>query len=115
MIKKINSHIIPIKNIDQTLKDSMFDLMERYYENTFREDFDNDLRDKQWVITLTDASNQALVGFSTAIAFDHIFENKKVLIVFSGDTIIQKEYWGSLELALAFGSLLLSLKNEQSG
>jgi len=43
------------------------------------------------------------------VLFDVPHENRPTRILFSGDTIIAKDHWGSLALPVAWGRLMLSL------
>jgi hypothetical protein len=78
-----------------------------HYDGVSGERFLADLRAKQWVILLTDHGK--LCGFSTQVLFDHCLAGRRARVLFSGDTIIDKDYWGSLALPLAWGRLMLSL------
>jgi hypothetical protein len=88
-------------------------LMQAHYEGVTPEQFRADLRVKEWVIMLMDGDD--LCGFSTQTVFDHELDGQALRIVFSGDTIIDKNYWGSLALPLAWGRLMLSLLETCSG
>lgn len=87
----------------------MFRLLEIHYKNTRRVDFDKDLAEKEWVILLNDANSGEMKGFSTQMIFSHQFQGEEVKVLFSGDTIIDKKYWGGIELPLAFVELMLHL------
>ena len=70
-----------------------------------------DLQAKQWVILLYD--DNRLCGFSTQVVFDFPHEHRLTRILFSGDTIIDKHYWGSLALPVAWGRLMLLLQSSR--
>jgi hypothetical protein len=44
--------------------------------------------------------------------FPFNFDGRDMRILFSGDTIIMKEYWGSMALSLLFGELMIRLLKE---
>jgi hypothetical protein len=67
-----------------------------------------DLHAKQWAILLYD--NDQLCGFSTQVLFDFPHQGRLTRILFSGDTIIDKNHWGSLALSVTWGRLMLSLQ-----
>jgi hypothetical protein len=92
--------------INAQLRDEMYKLMDFHYANTFPDDFIRDLNNKSDVILLFDSKSNELVGFSTQIIFPFKIAGKEILVLFSGDTIIRKEYWGSLQLSIAFGELM---------
>ncbi len=81
--------------------------MQAHYQGVMEAQFLADLQQKQWVILLHD--QDVLCGFSTQVLFDHTLGERKVKILFSGDTIIEKSHWGSLALPLAWARLMLSL------
>lgn len=101
--------VIPRERLDVQQIDRMFYLMDTYYTNIRFEDFHNDLQSKTAVICLFNPNDNQLVGFSTLKEYFHLFESKELLILFSGDTILEKEFWGSQELALGFGDYMLHL------
>jgi hypothetical protein len=78
--------------------DDMFKLFERYYDNANKIIFEKDLDNKNWVVLIKDKENQHIVGFSTLAFYQSISRNKLVGVVYSGDTIIDRDYWGSPEL-----------------
>ena len=89
--------------------DEMFALMQRYYENVRREEFDQDLHEKDWVIEVSRPSDGALCGFSTQMAFDLPLADRTVRGLFSGDTIVDPQYWSNNPLAGLWGNLVLAL------
>jgi hypothetical protein len=86
----------------------MQELMRAHYEGVTAAQFLADLQAKQWVILLYDQGT--LCGFSTQVLFDHTLAGRRVKILFSGDTIIDRQHWGSLALPVAWGRLMLSLQ-----
>jgi hypothetical protein len=104
---KLESQTIPVAQLRPECVAQMLHLMQAHYEGVPEEQFLSDLRAKQWVILLYDESR--LCGFSTQTLFDFPHENRPTRILFSGDTIIDKDHWGSLALPVAWGRLMLSL------
>ena len=89
-------------------KNQLFELMSMYFDGMVRDNFDKDLEDKSLVIILED-SHGKIQGFSTIMLLDEIVEGIPIKAVFSGDTIIHKNYWGERELMRTFGQFILSL------
>ncbi len=81
----------------------MFGLLETMYENVSRTQFHADLAEKEWVVLLRDSDH--IVGFSTA----RMIEAGGVKAVFSGDTIVSREHWDSLELPRTWGRFVMSM------
>ena len=68
----------------------------------------------QSMVILSDAhpsgEDGSLQGFSTIEVYDRIRVGRKFLAVFSGDTIIEKAYWGQSALQRAFVRYVVTLK-----
>lgn len=89
--------------------DEMFALMSRHYDNALREAFLKDLAEKQWIIELRDEMTGALRGFSTQRLMNSFIDGRETTALFSGDTIIDRECWGSPLLAIAWGQLAVRI------
>src|SRR3954452_6076877 len=72
---------------------SMFRLFALYYDNVSRDGFERDLAAKQRAILLRAAGE--IVGFTTLALFDHADGGAPLRILFSGDTIVRRDFWGS--------------------
>lgn len=88
--------------------DRMGALMEQYFAGVTRGAFEADLVEKPWVIVLRDADNGVLHGFSTLCLMEAAVEGIALRAFFSGDTIIDRPYWGSLELERAWFHFLFA-------
>jgi hypothetical protein len=71
-----------------------FKIMQIYYENITEANFISDLLKKQDVVLLFD-ENGEIRGFTTLAIFD--FDGNTQLL-YSGDTIVEKEFWGDHDL-----------------
>ncbi len=94
-------------------KADMFLLMRTYYKNVSKEHFYNDLAKKDRIIMLMDG--KSLCGFSTQVLLERTIGNQKTNIVFSGDTIIDKQHNNSFALPIAWGKMMLSILNQYPG
>lgn len=110
---KLKSLTIPVEALLDEHKERMFEIFQKYYANTSYETFLKDLSDKDIVFLLLDQKDQQIQGFSTLKNLKVSFENKIYHASFSGDTIIEKAYWGQGALGVAFLKYLLlqKLKN----
>lgn len=81
--------------------DRMFEIYSASYHDTARVRFDQDLKDKTHCIVLRDA-NEIIVGFTTLKLYQETWAGKLISVIFSGDTIIDREHWGSQQLAFAW-------------
>lgn len=108
-MKRLQGSIIEIKSLSKYQKQRMFELMKKYFYNVKRERFDRDLEEKNWVAILEDKNNKIIQGFSTLKVIEHKIEGIPIKAIFSGDTIIHKQYQGERELFRTVGQLFLSL------
>lgn len=79
---------------------AMFELYDRYYGRARASDFRTDLSQKSHLIELREGAT--LRGFSTLALQRYELAEETGLAIFSGDTIIEHEYWGEQVLARAF-------------
>jgi len=109
----LDSTVVPCSEISPQLFHEMLALMQASYDGVSRESFEADFRRKQWVILLYHSGR--LCGFSTQVLAVHQVNDVPVRILFSGDTIIDPRYWGSLALPVAFARLGLALQAKDPG
>lgn len=94
---------------------SMYALMRHYYADITESQFTDDLMEKTHVILLRDDRGE-IRGFSTLLVgeiSDLKTKPSTVRYVFSGDTVVDKAYWGQKQLGIAFLKYLFfeKLKN----
>jgi hypothetical protein len=94
-------------------EEQLFQLHARFFQNLDQDVFHADLREKDWVITVSDG--QDLVAFSTIRLYSETADGRSVRILFSGDTIVHPEYWSRNLLVPPFGAFLARLMEERSG
>lgn len=87
-------------------RQAMYELLARYYDGVEREVFDKDLDAKEHLIRMFD-QDRVLCGFSTLQRLWVEHGGRKVLVVFSGDTVIDKECWGQKSLQNMFTRYLI--------
>jgi hypothetical protein len=87
----------------------MLELMDRHYCNVVPAVFEADLAEKQWVIQVVHRPTGRLCGFSTQMVLDATVGSRPIKALFSGDTIIDRRYWGDTALMQVGGRLALSL------
>lgn len=95
--------------LSQRQTDRMFNLMSAYFDNVCKDKFEKDLNEKHWVIILKDSAGGEIQGFSTFMLLDSAADNTPVKGIFSGDTIVDKKYWGETELMRVWGKFIISL------
>jgi len=98
--------LLPVAQIDTELRRTMFDLFSQYYSDVEFTRFDSDLSEKTSVIMLWDRSREKkpyLFGFSTVLIRELPQGGR---VIYSGDTVVDSDYWGSRTLQSAFTRVL---------
>jgi len=107
---KITTRFYSIKNISVPRLIEMHKLFIQYYNNADLKTFTTDMAKKTGVFILEDKFRKRIVGFSTWTEMEVIEGGQKALGVFSGDTVIDKSYWGNKGLQKSFIKKLFTTK-----
>lgn len=100
--KRIYARYCPIRRISVTEIQQMYAVFRQYYEHTDVETFLGDLSKKSGVILIRTRDEKRVVGFSTIVNMTIKQGELRGRGIFSGDTIVEKTYWGTRTLQLAF-------------
>ena len=109
---KLTGQVTLVSDLDLADKEQMYQLMKRHFDNVDWDVFQEDLAEKQWVIRLIDQKTGVLSGFSTQMLLPLEVSGREILAVYSGDTIVDREKWGTMALGLAAVKLAFSLIEE---
>lgn len=90
---------MPERRVTLDERNEMYALLQTYFCGTDRARFETDLGEKEVVILLRDASSGRIQGFSTLMRMTTCIDEKEVVAFFSGDTIVDREYWGETVLS----------------
>jgi hypothetical protein len=101
---------VAVRTLDAQTQQTAFALFQRTYQGADRCRFEHDLGEKQLVILLRDRDTGELKGFSTVLLQSVRTSAGSSTVVFSGDTVIEREYWGQKQLQKQFAWLLFRLK-----
>jgi hypothetical protein len=97
-----------------TLKDhevaAMWAVFRRYYDDVNEARFRDDLAGKHYVFLLKDSGDGSVQGFSTVQLYDQRIAGRRARAVYSGDTIVERAYWGQNALQRAFFFFLVREK-----
>ncbi|GAA3956901.1 hypothetical protein [Allohahella marinimesophila] len=85
----------------------MYGVFRRYYDNTDLDTFLKDISRKSGAILVRSRDDDRVVGFSTIVSMEMTVGGLQGKGIFSGDTIIEREYWGSRALQTCFARYLL--------
>lgn len=86
--------LVPRVELTSCRRDAMFALLCGHFDGVARDTFDADLAAKDHVILLEDTRG-VLQGFSTLHVYDSAACGTPVTVIYSGDTIVRREAWGS--------------------
>ncbi|MDE0654315.1 MAG: hypothetical protein OXI26_11765 [bacterium] len=93
-------------------REQMYSLLEAYFANVTRAGFEEDLAEKSWVCTVVDPGSDRIHGFSTLMRFEVRMDGEPVTVLFSGDTIVDRSYWGQQVMHRVMGRHMLTLAEE---
>ena len=105
----VDGKIVAREELTTSQRDQMFDLMSDYYININRSTFESDLAEKRWVILALSRESSRICGFSTQTLLEVSVGGRASLALFSGDTIVHRDYWAKNPLAKLWGRFALSL------
>ena len=91
----LKSVVLQVEKLSREQISDMYRIMEVYYSNTSQKSFIDELQKKQDVIILLDEQNN-IRGFTTLAIFMY---DAQTQLLYSGDTIVEKEYWGRHDLS----------------
>jgi hypothetical protein len=80
-------------------RERMYDLLATYFLHTSRQQFENDLAEKESVVLLRDIKDGQIQGFSTLMRITVAVDAREIVAFFSGDTIVAQEFWGETILS----------------
>lgn len=107
--KTLHFQLLNLSELAPAQVKRMFFLMSQHYDGVTEDLFLHDLANKQWAGLLKDEQDQ-IQGFTTFVMNPRNCQTAFYNIVFSGDTIIARQYWGTFELvrgtAYTFGRML---------
>lgn len=93
----LKGFVKPICEFGETEISDMYSLMSEFYDNTDESVFRRDFFDKDYCLVLYNEDGK-VVGFTTQKVMELDIDGRKIHGIFSGDTIIHKDYWGDIEL-----------------
>lgn len=111
--RSVQSQIVPVAEILSADERVMYEIFARHYDCVSLERFLRDLREKDFVLLLRNADLR-ICGFSTQKVFRVSVGGTPVRAVFSGDTIVERAYWGEQELGRCWCRYVSSVYWEES-
>lgn len=100
--RSVFARYVPVSQVSVHDIRQMYAVFIQYYENVEMTTFLSDLSRKTGVFLIRRRGDRRIVGFSTMQSLMLPINGRTVRCVFSGDTIIEREYWGSRVLQAKF-------------
>ena len=96
----VQFHLVPCPQLLTAQKARMLELLAQHFLGATPEQFARDLAEKNLALILE--RDRLLVGFSTLMAYTTSVEGENVNVIYSGDTIVTPEAWGTTALPRAW-------------
>lgn len=96
-MKSLSYKHVPCNQLNEATLQSMLRLMQENYTDITEAQFLKDLSKKQYVGLLIDSEHEVR-GFTTYAINPNHSGTESYSVLFSGDTIISPEFWGTIEL-----------------
>ena len=96
----VQFHLTPRAELTTARKCEMFRLLAQHFDGVTLEQFGRDLAEKNLALLLY--RGERLGGFSTLLAYTTDVEGAAVNVIYSGDTIVAPEAWGTTALPRAW-------------
>lgn len=109
MSTRLTSVVLRREELPAHEVEDMYELFTQYFDIEGQDYFVRDLNQKEWIIQLIDSQTRRIAGFTSLVFYDFEHDKKQIKIVYSGDTIVAPEYWGTTELSRRWIHLVLDL------
>jgi hypothetical protein len=96
---RLTAAAVPCGRLTGQERDETYALLRQYFAGTERARFNADLDEKDTVLLLRDSSSGRVQGFSTLMRMNADIDGEPIVAFFSGDTIIDRSYWGETILS----------------
>lgn len=108
---RISGDIRRVEDLSAEERRQMLALLSQYFENVSEVTFERDLAEKEWCVLLRSA-NGDVAGFSTLAMWRRTIEGIPVAAVYSGDTIVDRRFWGESALSRLWSRQAFALAGE---
>ena len=105
---RLQGRVAARQMLDLTTREAMFALLAAHFAGVDRATFDRDLDEKSGAILLEDDAG-VLRGFSTMLVYESRVAGAPISVIYSGDTIVERSWWGSPALARTWISTALKV------
>ncbi len=105
---KLYGRLVRVADVSSLDIEEMFAIFGRYYLNVTWDGFLRDFQEKSHVILLRERKTNKIRGFTTLKTFETKVDGREIAGLFSGDTVIERDFWGQSALRSAFCRLLIA-------
>ncbi|MBA3533079.1 MAG: hypothetical protein H0T73_14235 [Ardenticatenales bacterium] len=95
---RLRGQVQPVASLTPDERAQMVALLATYFDDVTQPNFEADLAEKEAVILLADRERGQIRGFSTLMRLHSTIAGQPIVAFFSGDTIIDRAYWGETVL-----------------
>lgn len=95
---RLEGRVIETGALTAVVRNAMFTLLTSHFVGVDEATFERDLDEKSCAILLEDGTGH-LRGFSTMIVYQTVAAGRPIWVVYSGDTIVDRAWWGTPALA----------------
>lgn len=105
---KTTFQLVPVNELSSATRAEMFATLSDHFIGVTPAQFARDLCEKNTALLLH--RDDRLVGFSTLVAYTAEFDGEPINVIYSGDTIVTPEAWGTPALPRAWVAAVESLR-----
>ena len=100
-----------VEQLSDSLCRQIVDLYLQYYAGSSQSQVLADLQNKTEILLLFHGGT--LVGFTTLQTYSYEWQERLIRIVYSGDTVVERQHWGQQNLAFAWIQRMGEIKYEE--
>lgn len=95
--------LVPVQALAAHEREQMFALMCSYFQGVEWDAFQRDLHEKEQVALVAEQASGQIRGFSSLMQLRVCVDEHPACLLFSGDTIMERAYWGDMTLHRLLG------------
>ena len=107
--KHLRARVVDVRALSRADRTRMYEIYRTHYDGTSRARFEDDLDAKDMALTVH-SFDGAIQGFTTLLVLETEFDGRPARAIYSGDTIIDRAYWGSQVMAFTWTRLAGAIK-----
>lgn len=100
-VAHLAARVAAVRDLEPTFVERLWVLFHRYYADVTPDRFADDLAAKDEIVLLESETGE-VAGFSTLSVREEVVDGRRLRVLFSGDTIVDRPHWGSQVFAQAW-------------